>query len=204
MKIKIRTVSTEDTKELLDIYSYYVNHTAVTFEVIPPSPEEFQERISRTLKRYPFIAAEVQGKILGYASAGSFKDRAAYDWCVETTIYVAENARRMGIGSLLQDRLEDLLRQQKILNANACIAVPREEEDEYLTFDSVRFHERKGYKLAATFHDCGYKFHRWYNMVWMEKMLGDHVADQQPIIPFFELKPSSVSFDCEEACVTLL
>ena len=65
MKIKIRTVSTEDTKELLDIYSYYVNHTAVTFEVIPPSPEEFQERISRTLKRYPFIAAEVQGKILG-------------------------------------------------------------------------------------------------------------------------------------------
>ena len=195
MKLKIRTASPEDTKELLDIYSYYVNHTAITFEVRTPDPKEFQSRISRTLKRYPFIVAEDREKILGYAYAGSFKDRAAYDWCVETIVYVAKEARRMGIGSLLMARLEDLLRQQKILNANACIAVPREEEDDYLTFDSMRFHKSQGYSLAATFHDCGYKFNRWYNMVWMEKMLGEHLKDPQPVILFPELKLSSVTFD---------
>ena len=192
MKLKIRTASPEDTKELLDIYSYYVNHTAITFEVSTPDPNDFQSRISRTLKRYPYIVAEDRGKILGYAYAGSFKDRAAYDWCVETTVYVARKARRMGIGSLLMDRLEDLLRQQKILNANACIAVPRAQEDEYLSFDSLRFHERQGYRLAATFHDCGYKFNRWYSMVWMEKMLGDHVKEPHPVIPFPELKLSDI------------
>ncbi len=180
----IRTASVEDAKELLDIYAYYVTDTAITFEYDLPSLEEFTHRISQTLTSYPYLVAEDQGRLLGYAYAGSFKGRAAYDWCVETSIYVARKARGRGIGSLLLSSLEYLLTLQGFLNANACISIPKEEDDPYLTLGSVSFHENKGYRLVGTFHDCGYKFGRWYHMVWMEKMLGDHVSPQTPVIPF--------------------
>jgi phosphinothricin acetyltransferase len=70
---------------------------------------------------------------------------------------------------------------------NACIGYP-EVEDEYLTRNSAQFHEHLGYKLVGEFHKCGYKFSRWYNMIWMEKMIGDHLDDQPQIIPFPELE----------------
>ncbi|MCR5255487.1 MAG: GNAT family N-acetyltransferase [Acetatifactor sp.] len=184
----IRTATSEDADKLLNIYSYYVLNTAITFEYEVPSLEEFKGRIENTLKKYPYLVAEENGQILGYAYAGAFKGRAAYDWSVETSIYVSKDARRNHIGSALLDRLEETLKKQNILNVNACIGVPREEEDEYLTFDSVRFHEKKGYKAVGTFHECGYKFDRWYNMIWMEKMIGEHLSPQPPIVPFPELK----------------
>ncbi|MCR5584026.1 MAG: GNAT family N-acetyltransferase, partial [Lachnospiraceae bacterium] len=112
---------------------------------------------------------------------------AAYDHSIETSIYVAKEARRTGVGSLLLDTLEADLKKMNILNVNACISVPDGNEDEYLTFDSVRFHEKKGYKLVGTFHKCGYKFERWYNMVWMEKMVGEHVSPAPDVVPFPKL-----------------
>lgn len=188
MEIKIRTASAEDAEEIRDIYAYYVLHTAVTYEYQVPSPEEMRGRIEHTLLKYPYIAAVEGGRIRGYAYAGAFKQRAAYDWSIETSIYVAEDAKGRGIGKQLLQSLEELLRRQNILNANACIAVPREEADEYLTFDSVRFHEKMGYRPVGTFHRCACKFDRWYNMIWMEKMLGDHISPPSPVIPFPELE----------------
>ena len=87
----------------------------------------------------------------------------------------------------LYEELENILKQQGILNVNACIAYPQA-EDEYLTKDSVLFHEKLGYTMVGTFHQCGYKFHRWYDMVWMEKFIGEHRENQPDIIPFPELK----------------
>jgi L-amino acid N-acyltransferase YncA len=84
-------------------------------------------------------------------------------------------------------KLEDILRLQNILNLNACIACPAK-EDEYLNKDSIRFHERMGFTRVGEFHNCGYKFNRWYNMVWMEKSIGEHVANQKKIIPFSDLQ----------------
>ena len=77
----IRTAKTEDAESLLKIYSYYVENTAISFEYVTPSPEEFGKRISDTLKKYPYIVIEEDGLIKGYAYAGVFKGRAAYDHC---------------------------------------------------------------------------------------------------------------------------
>ena len=95
-------------------------------------------------------------------------------------------AKRQSSRALDADCMTDWNRFLGILNANACIAYPQI-EDEYLTKDSVRFHEKLGYEMVGTFHQCGYKFGRWYDMVWMEKMIGEHRNDQPAMIPFPEI-----------------
>lgn len=181
--ISLRIATTQDAAELLAIYSYYVTDTAITFEYDVPTGEVFEMRIRNTLEKYPYIVAEIDGQIVGYAYAGTFKERAAYEWNVETSIYVHKDFRHMGIGKVLYEELERLLKAQNVLNMNACIAYP-EQEDEYLTRDSVRFHEKMGYRLVGEFHYSGYKFNRWYNMVWMEKSIGQHVENQPPVVWF--------------------
>ena len=161
----IKTVSAEDTQRLLEIYKPYVEETAITFEYQVPSLEEFQERVRRIQKRYPYLAAWKDGKIVGYAYASPFKERAAYDWAVETSIYVCRTEKGNGIGKKLYGALEEALAAQHILNLNACIAYP-EQEDEYLTLDSVRFHEKLGYRMVGEFLQCGYKFERWYCLLY--------------------------------------
>lgn len=182
----IRAAVCEDAAALLDIYTPYVTETAITFEHEAPAREVFAERIARTLTRYPWLVAESGGIPIGYAYVGAFHERPAYDWAVETSIYVDQRFRRAGIGRALHDTLEQVLALQGILNLNACIACPRQ-EDEYLTFDSIRFHEKLGYQTAGHFHQCGFKFHRWYDMVWMEKIIGSHQPDQLPIRTFPEI-----------------
>lgn len=185
-EMKIRVAKVEDAQVLLSIYAPYVEDTAITFEYKVPSVDEFAKRIQHILQKYAYLVAELNGEILGYAYAGSFNERAAYDWSVETTIYVKKNKRRLGIGRNLYHALETTLKAQGILNLNACIAYP-EEEDEYLTKDSVSFHNRMGFQMVGQFHNCGYKFNRWYNMVWMEKQIGSHQEKQPQVKPFSEL-----------------
>ena len=165
-EITIRTAVRQDAEALLQIYAPYVKNTAITFEYDVPSVEEFAGRISKVLQKYPYLVAEVNGEPVGYAYAGPFKERAAYDWAVETTVYVRENMKKSGIGRALYTALEKALSAQGILNLNACIAFP-ETEDEYLTTDSVKFHEKMGFETAGRFHKCGCKFWRLYDMVWM-------------------------------------
>lgn len=181
--IKIRIATINDATELLDIYAHYVTNTAITFEYDVPSKGEFENRIRNTLKKYPYLVAELEGNIVGYAYAGEFKIRAAYQWNVETSIYVHKDYKHMGIGKQLYQALENILKSQNILNVNACIAYPVQ-EDEYLTKDSVNFHQKLGYSLVGEFHQSGYKFNRWYNMVWMEKFIGVHVENQPEVIAF--------------------
>lgn len=173
MSITIRKATLEDAEALLNIYSYYVLNTAITFEYEVPSVEEFQSRIANIEKKYPYLVLEKDGEILGYSYAGPFKTRAAYDWSVETTIYIDKDCQKSGYGKLLYDRLEEELRKRGILNMYACIGYPIV-EDEYLTKNSQQFHEHLGFTLIGEFHKCGRKFDRWYNMIWMEKMIGEH------------------------------
>lgn len=171
--MRIRTANTGDAACILGIYAYYVENTAVSFEYEVPTLQEFTGRIATTLERYPYLVAEEDGEILGYAYAGPFKARAAYDHSCEVSIYVRRDVRQRGIGRALYEELERRLAAQGILNLYACIADPIE-QDEYLTRDSESFHVRMGYQNVGEFHKCGYKFERWYNMIWMEKMIGRH------------------------------
>jgi phosphinothricin acetyltransferase len=169
----IRAATREDAGSLLKIYSYYVENTAISFEYVAPSLDEFSKRISSTLEKYPYIVLEDDGLIRGYAYAGAFHSRAAYAHCCEVTIYLDHDSKGNGYGKALYEALEKALKKMGIINLYACIADP-EVEDEYLTKNSECFHQHMGYTKVGEFHKCGYKFGRWYNMIWMEKMIGEH------------------------------
>lgn len=184
--IMIRIATIEDAKEILDIYEPYVTDTAITFEYSVPSLEEFKERIKKTLNKYPYIVAVKDDRIVGYAYASPFKERAAYDWAVETTIYLKQDCKGLGIGKKLYLALEDILKKQNILNLNACIAYASI-EDVRLNNTSMHFHEHLGYSKTGHFTKCGYKFDTWYDMIWMEKIIGDHTKDPKAVIPIKDI-----------------
>lgn len=173
MNTIIRSVISDDAAALSEIYRPYVENTAVTYEYDAPDASEFVRRIENTLKKYPYLAAEKNGEIIGYAYAGPFKSRKAYDRSVETSIYVKQGCQGCGVGRMLYESLEKELSQMGITNMYACIAYP-ETEDEYLNFNSRYFHEHMGFRLVGTFSKCAYKFGRWYGMIWMEKFIGEH------------------------------
>ena len=170
--VTIRTAVPEDAKRLLEIYAPYVTDTAITFEYDIPTVEEFRGRIENVLKKYPYIVAERDGVIVGYAYAGVFKARRAYDHCVETSIYVARDAQGKGIGRTLYEALEAELQTRGFININACISWI-DTPNSHLTHQSPEFHAKLGYKKIAHFHRCGYKFGEWYDMIWMEKLLDE-------------------------------
>lgn len=185
--ITFRDAVPEDAERLVEIYRYYVEKTVITFEWTVPSVEEFRNRMRQTMKRYPYIVALQDGVIVGYAYAGPFVGRKAYDWSVETTIYLDPAIRHQGVGGKLYHVLEEILQQMNILNLNACIGYPKE-DDEYLTKNSAQFHAHLGYRMVGEFHDCGYKFGRWYDMVWMEKMIGTHPSEPAPVRNYNEIR----------------
>ena len=171
--ISIRSANSEDAKELLKIYAYYVTDTAISFETEVPSEEEFKLRIEEVLKSYPFIVACKDDEILGYAYLHSFVGRKAYELSAETTIYLNPDKKKMGIGKKLYSVLEDIAKAQNITNLYSCIGYV-DKEDEYLNNNSVQFHEHIGFRMVGKFENCGHKFGRWYHMVWMEKIIGEH------------------------------
>lgn len=175
----IRMAKIEDAEAILKIYAGYVINTPITFEYEVPSVEEFGKRIAEILERYPYLVAICDEEIVGYAYASAFKNRAAYDWAVETSVYVKEETHGYGVGKKLYKALEEILKKQNIVNLNACISYPNP--------DSIAFHEKMGYCTVAHFNKCGYKLGVWYDMVWMEKMLGEHLPVPKPVIKIKEL-----------------
>lgn len=171
--MNIRSAKLSDAARLLEIYSYYVEHTAVSFEYDVPSAEEFSLRIKQTLSEYPYLVLEEDGIIRGYAYAGAFHIRAAYAHCCELSIYLDHNSTGQGYGRILYTALENELQKRGKLNLYACIASPIG-EDEYLTDNSRQFHSHLGFAKVGEFHKCGYKFGRWYDMIYMEKIIGEH------------------------------
>lgn len=168
--VEIREVSLDDAERLLEIYSYYVLHTAISFEISVPSLEEFRERIKNITQKYPYLVVVEDGKIMGYAYGQTFINRSAYDHCAELTIYLDKDAKKKGYGRMLYEELEKRLFAMGITNLYACIGDPIV-EDEYLNRNSEEFHSHMGFVKNGVFHKSGYKFDRYYNMIWMEKIL---------------------------------
>lgn len=187
--VVVRDAAPEDAERILEIYGYYVKNTAVTFEYDIPSLEEFRERMEKTMRRYPYLVVLRDGNIEGYAYAGAFVGRAAYDWSCEITVYLDRSAQKCGLGRIIYEALEKALHDMGILNLYACIGYP-ERDDEYLTTNSADFHRHLGFARVGEFRKCGYKFDRWYNMIWMEKLIGEHGTGQAPVVIYPELKKS--------------
>ncbi len=185
--VTIRIATPDDAARLVDIYRPYVESTAITFENEVPSVAAFAHRIASTLERYPYlVAVDADGNIVGYAYAGPLKERVACDWAAETSVYLDKSACRCGIGTMLYDSLIDLLLLQHVTNLYACITYANQEDHLY-NHGSVRFHDQMGFKIRGHFHECGYKFGRWWDVVWSEKIIAPHLPQQQPFIPFNKL-----------------
>ncbi|MFI3208277.1 MAG: N-acetyltransferase family protein [Eubacteriales bacterium] len=180
MEYVVRVAEEKDMERLTEIYAHYVENTHVSFEYVPPSVEEFTGRYVEIIKKFPYLVAEYAGEIVGYAYANTFKVRKAYEWCVETTVYLDRNFQGKGAGTALYDVLEGYLKEQNILNLYACISYP------YPL--SIDFHEKRGYKQIAYLEECGYKFGIWHDMVWLEKIIGKHTLGVKPIVPFAEYR----------------
>lgn len=161
--MNIRFATPSDAATLLAIYAPYVENTAITFEYEVPTIEDFANRIEKTLEKYLYLVAEEDGLILGYAYASTYYGRAAYDWAVELSVYVSQDARGKGVGSMLYDALEEMLEQMGYIHFLACISLPNEA--------SLALHRKRGYQQVAHFPKIGYKFNHWHDIVWLQKSL---------------------------------
>ncbi len=161
--MEIRNVRKEDAAAIASIYRYYVEETAISFEYKAPSNEEMAARIERISSHFPFLVAEEEGTIAGYAYAHSFSEREAYHKSVEVTIYLDKNQTGNGYGRLLYGELEKRLKDQGITNLYAIIMYPG--------YGSVEFHESLGYRKAGLLNNCGDKFGKPWSVVYMEKII---------------------------------
>lgn len=169
----IREAEESDAAALLAIYAPYVEHTAVSFEYVPPTVTEFAARI-RAVKAagYPYLLAETDGKPVGYAYASRFRARKAYDPSAEASVYVDPAFHGQGIGRALYAALSQRLPALGVTNLYACVTMPHKTPDPYLTDASPRFHEALGFSLCGRFTACAVKFGRPYDMGFFEKRLG--------------------------------
>ena len=184
--IIIRDAREDDIPHLCEIYKYYTENTAISFECAAPDEEEFLSRMKRIKQFYPYLTAELNGQVIGYAYAAPFVGRKAYEHSCELTIYLDRDHLKYGCGKLLYNTLEEILSKMGIINMYACIG-STENEDEYLTNNSPEFHEYMGFRQVGFFGKCGRKFGRWYDMIWMEKLIGKHIDNCSEPISYNEL-----------------
>ena len=172
-ELTLRFASPADADKLVAIYAPYILKTAITYEYEIPSAAEFARRIQTYSEKYPYLVAEIDGAPAGYAYACPLGSRPAFDWSVETAIYIREDCKDMGIGKVLYEKLEAILKAMGICTMTAAVASVTH-EDPYLTNASISFHLRMGFTPAGTFHNAGCKFGRWYDLTWLEKPIGSY------------------------------
>lgn len=156
MKVEIRLAKEEDAGQMLKIYAPIVQETAISFELEPPSELEFQQRIKNYQHQLPWLVCQIDQEIVGYAYASPYRTRAAYQWSVESSVYVNSNYRRNGIAKALYTSLLKLLQLQGFYNVIAAIALPNEA--------SVAIHEAVGFLPVGVLPRIGYKFEKWHDI----------------------------------------
>jgi len=159
----IRAVGEEDGKRICEIYNHYVQNTCISFEEVPVSVEEIEKRIAASTPAYPFLVYETNGDLLGYACASKWKERSAYRFTAEVTVYTDKDHLGKGIGSKLLKALLDDIKTRNIHVLMAVIALPNDK--------SIRLHEKYGFEKAAHFTEVGYKQNRWIDVGYWELVL---------------------------------
>lgn len=154
--MNIRPVKLEDAQGIAAVYNYYIQNTHHTFEIEPRGVDEMRKRIGEIIEDYPYLVAEEDGEILGYAYATRFRLRDAYEYSVEVSIYVRSAAKQKGIGTQLYTKLFDELAETNVHVIVAGISLPNDA--------SIRFHEKLGFRKVAHFREIGYKLGRWIDV----------------------------------------
>lgn len=196
----VRAAAPEDAEQLLEIYTPFVisedsSLSNVSFELAAPDVEEFRQRIQDISKQFPYLVGEVNGQILGYVYCHPYRERLAYQWAVEVTIYLAPAGQGKGLGRLLYETMEKLLCLQGVTMAYSCITVGNDH--------SIKMHEALGYRLIGTFTNSGYKNGQWLDTVWLEKQLQPCPKQPDNIKSWWELDPYAVAAVLTEATAKL-
>jgi L-amino acid N-acyltransferase YncA len=174
----VRPATTADAAACAAIYRPYVERTAISFELEPPTAAEMAARIERTTARTPWLVAELDGVVGGYAYGSRHRDRPAYDWTVETTVYVRESSTGRGIGRALMTALLDILRLQGFHLAVAGITTPNAA--------SVALHRALGFRRVGAFEAMGWKSGAWHGVEWLSLELGPRPNTPSPVRPVAE------------------
>jgi L-amino acid N-acyltransferase YncA len=159
----IRLAAADDVPDIHAIYAPIVTATAISFEEIPPSTQEIAARIEHTLQSFPYLVAETNGQVIGFAYAGQHRARAAYRWSAEVTVYGAERARGHGVGRALYSALLPKLSEAGFHAAFAGVALPNPA--------SIALHKSMGFEFVGTFREIGYKFGQWHDVAWWQRLL---------------------------------
>jgi len=172
---EIRVATPDDAAAFAAIYAPIVTSTHTSFEERAPSAGEMRTRIEKTLAWTPWIAAIEGGVIVGYAYASRHRERPAYRWAVDVSVYLDERARGRGIGRALYERLLAILRQQGFRHAYAGIALPNDA--------SVALHRAVGFEPVGVYRRVGWKAGKWYDVAWFGCDIGDVHGEEQPAEP---------------------
>ncbi len=176
MMAKIRIADQDDAPGVAAIYAPYVLNSVISFETAPPDADEFRARIADCLTDHPWLIAEVEGQIAGYAYAGPHSARAAYDWSANISVYLAADHHRRGLGRRLYDILVNLLRHQGYHSLFAGITLPNSA--------SVALHTALGMKEVGIYKEVGFKFGEWHDVMWMGMPISPATAPPARPIPF--------------------
>lgn len=171
-EIRVRSAIPHDAAAIAAIYVPIVERTAISFEETAPSVDEMRERIAKTQERWPWLVAQ-STRILGYAYGSRHRERAAYRWSVDVTVYVAEDARGIGVGKALYAHLFDLLKERGFYNAFAGIALPND--------PSIALHRAFGFEAIGIYRNVGFKLGQWRDVSWWQLRL--HEATGSPAEP---------------------
>lgn len=183
MSLTLRPATADDAAAVRRIYAPFVEDSAVSFESHPPTEAEMGTRIATTTERHPWLVCALDG-IVGYAYAGTHRNRDAYRWSVDVSVYVDPDHQRRGIARSLYAALFALLSEQGFHNAYAGIALPNPA--------STALHESMGFEPVGTYRDVGHKNGEWHDVRWYERALDDRPADPEPPTPYPALEPPSV------------
>lgn len=171
MPTTIRLATLDDAEQVQAIYAPYC-HTPISFELEPPSAEEMQRRLAKVLGTYPWLVLEENGAVLGYVYATQHRERAAYQWSVDTTVYVRQGQQRRGVGRALYTSLLALLPLQGFVNAYAGVALPNPA--------SVGLHEALGFLPVGVYRQVGFKCGAWHDVAWFQRPLQARPAAPGP------------------------
>ena len=164
----IRSATLADAPALLEIYRPFIEQSAVSFETRVPSVEEFAARIEKALEGWAWLVAEIDGQLAGYAYGGTHRERAAYRWSVETSVYLRPDFQRRGIARMLYLNLFDALIERGYCNAYAGATLPNDA--------SIGFHRSMGFEWIGVFKRVGWKFGQWHDVAWMQRALREAPA----------------------------
>lgn len=179
MADKIRLASITDSEEILEIYAPYVQNTAISFEIEVPTIQEFSKRIENICKQYPYLVYMSNNKIVAYAYASKHRERAAYCYNVDVSVYASLEYHGKGIARRLYKCLFAILMEQGYYSAYAGYTVPNEK--------SMKFHEKFGFTYVGTYEKVGYKLEEWYDVTWMGKTITDYTQKPKPLKSMSEL-----------------